>query len=130
MKTQDKVSWILRLGVAGEFFGHGVLALQGKASWIGWIEQMLGVSTETATNLLTAIGLTDIAVAVMVLFVPLPAILLWAAVWGFWTALLRPLVGESVWDFIERFANWAAPLALLVLGGWPKSLRTWFRPQK
>jgi hypothetical protein len=34
------------------------------------------------------------------------------AFWGFWTALVRPLVGMPIWDFIERFANWAAPLAL------------------
>jgi len=34
------------------------------------------------------------------------------AVWGFWTALVRPLVGMSWLDFVERGANWATPLAL------------------
>lgn len=119
--------WVLRVGVAGEFLGHGVFALQGKAAWIGWIEELVGVSTETATALLTAVGVADLATAVIVLFAPIPAVLLWAAAWGFWTALVRPLVGEPVWDFIERWANWATPLALMLLYGIPKNAREWFR---
>ena len=34
MTNEKKFEWILRIGVAGEFLGHGVLALQGKADWI------------------------------------------------------------------------------------------------
>jgi len=30
-------------------------------------------------------------------------------------------------EFIERFANWGAPLALLLLRGWPRSGREWFK---
>ncbi|KKW29410.1 MAG: hypothetical protein UY72_C0045G0006 [Candidatus Uhrbacteria bacterium GW2011_GWD2_52_7] len=129
MRDSSRVAWILRIGVAGEFFGHGLLAVQGKATWIGWIEQILHVDTSTATTLLTLIGISDILVAACVLFLPIPAILLWAAVWGFWTALVRPLVGESWLDFIERFANWAAPLALIVLNGWPKG-KGWIKIMK
>jgi hypothetical protein len=129
MNTTKALEWTLRLGVFGEFLGHGILAIGGKASWIGWIEQLLGVDTATATTLLLWIGAMDVAVAVMVLFwrrVP-RAVLLWAAVWGFWTALLRPIVGESIWDFVERWANWATPLALLFVYGWPKKSQEWWR---
>ncbi len=112
MTNEKKLEWLLRIGVAGEFLGHGVLALQGKKDWLGWISQMLGVSPETASTLLMLIGLFDILVAIIVLIKPVRPILLWAALWGFWTALVRPLVGQPIWDFIERFANWAAPLAL------------------
>ncbi|MCR4312463.1 MAG: hypothetical protein NUV56_04225 [Candidatus Uhrbacteria bacterium] len=129
MRDASRIAWILRVGVAGEFLGHGALAVQGKAAWIGWIEQMLNVGTDTATSLLTVIGLFDITIAAVVLFFPIPVILLWAAIWGFWTALLRPLVGESVWDFVERFANWTGPLALLLLYGLPKG-KNWFLPAK
>lgn len=129
-KRDSQISWVLRIGVAGEFVGHGVFALQGKAAWIGWIEQMLNVSTETATSLLTAIGAMDIVIGATILFIPIPAILLWATAWGFWTALIRPLVGEPIWDFVERWANWAAPLALILLSGWPKNAKTWFKVQK
>lgn len=120
------IQWILRLTVAGEFVGHGVFALQGKAQWVGWIEKMLSVSHSTAGQLLLLIGLSDFLVALIVLIRPIRIVLLWAALWGFWTALVRPLVGEPIWDFIERWANWGAPLALLMArGGFPKALKEW-----
>lgn len=125
---KNAAHWVLRIGVVGEFVGHGMFALQGKAQWVGWIVKMLGVSETSATSILHAIGAFDILTACIVLLVPIPAIFLWAAVWGFWTALLRPLVGESGWDFVERWANWAAPLAFLLMN-WPKkSLKAWFTP--
>ncbi|MBI2099849.1 MAG: hypothetical protein HYT48_00735 [Candidatus Vogelbacteria bacterium] len=112
MTNNKKLEWALRIGVAGEFLGHGLLAVGGKADWLGWISQMLGVSSETATTLLLLIGLMDVLVAIIVLVKPIRPVLLWATFWGFWTALVRPLVGQSWLDFIERFANWGAPLAL------------------
>lgn len=112
MTDNKKIEWILRVGVAGEFVGHGLLAIGGKADWVKWISQMTSVDASVASSLLLLIGLMDILVAVTVLFKPIPKILLWAAFWGFWTALVRPLVGQSWLDFIERFTNWAAPLAL------------------
>lgn len=112
MGNSKKIEWVLRIGVAGEFLGHGVLALQGKSQWIGWIEELLKVSTDTAGTLIMLIGVVDILVAAVVILRPINWVLLWAVFWGFWTALLRPIVGEPIWDFIERFANWAAPLAL------------------
>lgn len=112
MTNFKKLEWLLRLGVAGEFVGHGLLAIEGKKDWIGWISQMIHVDTSTATTLLLLIGISDLIVALIVLVKPINPVLLWAAAWGFWTALLRPLVGQSVLDFIERSANWAAPLAL------------------
>ena len=88
MTNTNKAIWALRIGVAGEFLGHGILAL---------------------------VGAMDILVALIVLFKPIKPILLWAIFWGFWTALVRPIVGQPIWDFIERFANWGAPLALFFL---------------
>ncbi|MBI4437767.1 hypothetical protein HY631_02345 [Candidatus Uhrbacteria bacterium] len=128
MRT-SALDWVLRLAVFGEFLGHGVFALQGKAAWIGWIEQILRVDTPTAITLLTLVGVVDILIAVLVLFwkrVP-RALLLWAAIWGLWTALVRPIVGEPFWDFVERSANWGAPLALLLSRGWPKSAKEWIK---
>ena len=112
---QKYLEWVLRIGVAGEFAGHGVFAIQGKKQWIGWIQQMTGVEVSPATQLMFLIGLLDITVALIVLVKPLKPVLLWATFWGFWTALLRPLVGEPIWDFVERWANWAAPLALFLV---------------
>lgn len=127
MTTNKAVEWVLRVGIFGEFLGHGVFALQGKAAWIGWIQQLTSADAVTAGQLLLAIGTVDILVAIIVLLRPIKLALLWAAFWGFWTALVRPLVGEPVWDFVERSANWAAPLALLLLLGMPKSGRDWLK---
>jgi len=122
-----KVEWVLRIAIAGEFLGHGVFALQGKAAWIAWFEKLAGISAGPAEQWLLAIGVADLLVALVVLVKPLRIVLLWAAIWGLWTALLRPLVGEPVWDFVERWANWGAPLALLLLLGWPRNWKAWFR---
>ena len=111
----NKAIWALRIGVAGEFLGHGVFAILGKADWIKWTEQLTGFDTGTATTFMLVVGLVDIALAILVLVKPIKPLLLWMAFWGFWTALVRPLVGLPVWDFIERFANWGAPLALYYL---------------
>ena len=112
MTNTKKLEWVLRVGVAGEFIGHGLLAIGGKQDWIGWIVKLTHVDAATATTLLLIIGISDLVVAVVVLVRPVSPVLLWAAFWGFWTALVRPLVGQSWLDFIERAANWAAPLAL------------------
>ncbi len=115
MTNTQKAIWALRIGVAGEFLGHGVLALQGKADWISWFAKFGVDSPETAATLLTIVGIMDLTVALVVLVKPIKPILLWAVFWGFWTALVRPIVGQPIWDFVERFANWGAPLALLLL---------------
>jgi len=121
------IEWILRISVAGEFIGHGVFAIQGKKAWIDWFSTFGISDSGTATQLLFLVGVADIALAILILIKPIRLALLWMAFWGFWTALLRPIVGEPIWDFIERWANWGAPLALLLLVGWPKSFKDWFK---
>ena len=125
MNNLKIVEWVLRIAVAGEFLGHGVFALQGKKAWIEWFS-VFGVSdANTAAQLLFLVGAVDVALAILVLVRPVRIALLWMAVWGFWTALLRPIVGEPIWDFVERWANWGAPAALLLLLGWPRNWREW-----
>lgn len=121
------IQWVLKISVAGEFIGHGVFALQGKKDWVAWFAKFGIGNPEVATNLLFLIGLMDILIALLVILRPVKIVLLWAAIWAFWTALVRPLVGMPAWDFVERWANWGAPLALLLIYGWPKSGREWFK---
>lgn len=106
---------VLKIAVAGEFLGHGVLALKHKAEWLGWFGVFGVENPSTAVTLLTLIGLADIAVALIVLFRPVKPVLLWAAFWGLATALVRPVVGQPIWDFVERLPNAGAPLALYFL---------------
>ena len=120
-----KIEWILRIAVFGTFLGHGVFALLGKQSWIPYFTSV-GISESTAIILLPLIGIMDILVAIFALVRPVRAVLIWATSWAFLTALIRPIAGESVWDFVERTANWTAPLALLYLRGLPKRWRELF----
>lgn len=126
MKNAKVVEWVLRIAVAGEFIGHGVFAMQGKPGWISYFEAV-GISAQAGRTLLPIIGYVDIALAILILVRPVNIALLWMAFWGFATALVRPLAGEPIWDFVERFANWGAPLALLLLKGWPKRGREWLQ---
>lgn len=124
MSKRKLIEWVLRIAVAGEFIGHGVFALQIKPGWIEYFTS-LGFSAETAATWLPLIGAMDLLLALIVLLRPIPVLVLWMAIWGFWTALLRPLAGEPIWDFVERWPNWGAPLALLLAVGWPRQWRAW-----
>lgn len=126
MHTTKAFEWVLRIAVAGEFIGHGVFALQQKAGWIKYFEAV-GFSADQALTLMPWIGAMDILLAIIVLVRPIRLGLLWMAFWGFWTALLRPIAGEPIWDFVERWANWGAPLALLLFYGWPRTTNEWWR---
>ncbi|MBI4094833.1 MAG: hypothetical protein HY435_01410 [Candidatus Liptonbacteria bacterium] len=127
MNNQKIIEWVLKIAVAGEFIGHGVFAVQGKKDWISWFAQFGVADPGIAKQLLLIIGIMDIALAILILVKPIRIALLWMVFWGFWTALLRPIVGMPVWDFVERWANWGAPLALLLLVGWPKSPKEWLK---
>ena len=76
---------------------------------------MVPVDATTTTSLLFAIGIIDILVAFSVLLKPHGLVLIYATIWAFMTALARiTTAGYPVWDFVERAANWAVPLVLLL----------------
>jgi|SRR3989344_2997035 len=124
-KNLKKIEWILRIGIFGTFLGHGIFALLIKQSWISYFTS-IGISEPTALILLPLIGIIDILVAIFALIKPIRVILIWAIFWAFLTALIRPISGEPIWDFVERTANWAVPLALLYLREFPKKLKEFF----
>lgn len=120
------IEWILRIAVAGEFLGHGMFALQGKEGWFKYFHAVGITAEQTIITVLLIVGTIDVALALLVLIRPIPIALLYMALWGLWTAMIRwPIGPDPVWDFVERWTNWGAPLALLVLIGWPKSVREW-----
>lgn len=126
-KNKKRVEWILRIALFGEFFGHGVFALQFKSRFLEMLTAFIGVTGNLANNILFGIGMLDIAVAILALVFPFRLMLIWASVWGFLTALARPIAGDPIWDFVERWANWGVPLALLYIRGFPKNLKELFR---
>lgn len=126
MDNVKKAIFILRIAVAGEFLGHGVFAIQAKEGWIKYFTA-LGFSFDFAVSALPVIGVVDVVSAFIVLVKPIRAVLLWMTLWGLWTAILRPIGGDPIWDFVERSANWGAPLAILVLRGFPRTLKELFQ---
>ena len=122
------IEWVLRIAVFGSFFGHGMFALQKKAGWFKYFEAVGITNPDTIGTLLVLVGIADVALALLILIRPVRSALLWMAVWGLWTAMIRWPVGpDPVWDFVERWANWGAPLALLLLVGWPKNWKEWLK---
>ena len=111
------IIWILKIGVFGIFLGHGIYAIQSNPKWIPFLE-IVGFSNKLAIQIMPYIGMLDILIAISVLIKPLRFILVWAILWAFLTALMRPIAGGSILDFIERAGNWVTPLALLLLLKW------------
>ena len=116
-KSFQVINWILKIGVFGIFFGHGIYAIQVNQVWIPFLEAV-GFSNNLAHQIMPFIGILDIIIAISVLIKPLRFILIWAVFWAFLTALMRPIAGGSIIDFIERSGNWATPLALFLLLKW------------
>jgi len=117
---------ILRVAVSLEFLGHGLVALSHRAAWMKYVA-IWGVRPDFIPTVMTVVGFLDLFLAFLVLARPVRLALVWMAFWGFFTATLRPLSGEPFVEFVERGANWGAPLALLILRGWPKSPRDLLR---
>ncbi len=111
MPKLQLIAWILRIGVACTFIGHGIFAFYVNESWIKYLETV-GFSTSQSIQLMPFIGVIDILVGLLVLIKPFRIVLLYAFFWTFATALIRPLSGEEIWMFVERASNFAAPLAL------------------
>ena len=108
------VIWILRIGVFGIFFGHGVFALKINEKWLSYLE-VVGIGEDMGLKLMPLIGGLDVVVALATLIKPWKPVLIWAVIWTFSTALIRPIAGEPIWAFVERAGNWATPLVLLLL---------------
>jgi len=140
---QTQLNWTLRITVALCFIGHGTWGLITKSGWLPFFASQ-GIEGELAWTLQRMIGAFDIVMALLLLWRPNRAILLWMFLWALWTAILRPLAGNldkpkpdevaegqwvveirkearpdktQTWEFWERAGNWGPPFMLLVMGG-------------
>ena len=122
-----KLEWLLRIGIASTFIGHGLAAYWLKPGFVdlivGTLDTFLGSDWRLAEEreklaiiLLPWIGRMDFLLAFLIL---LPTkyrktVALWMAIWGFVTATSRlTAFGVERWpDLIIRAANWGIPLLL------------------
>jgi hypothetical protein len=112
--TPYRISWILRVGASMEFIGHGALGIKGVAAWTSYFA-VVGIHRETALSLMPLVGYVDVAMGIALLLYPVRGVILYMAAWGLWTALLRPLAGESSWEAVERAGNFGALYALYLM---------------
>ena len=113
--------WVLRVGAALCFIGHGAFGFITKAAWLPYFG-VVGIPESTAYTLMPLVGAVDVMAGMAVLFAPRGLPLVYMAVWATWTALLRPLAGESFFETLERAGNYGVPLALMLLTAMPRRL--------
>lgn len=116
----------LRIGAFLCFVGHGAFGIITKRAWVPYFG-VVGIGSNTAYHLMPLIGLLDITMGCVMLLTPRPVVVYWMVAWAAWTALLRPLSGESVWEALERAGNFGVPAAVLAMIHQPKSLGGAFR---
>lgn len=108
-----------------EFIGHGMLGVGRVAAWTSYFA-VVGIGKPTALALMPWVGSLDVLLGLAVLFFPGRGVILYMAAWGLWTALLRPLAGESAWEAVERAGNYGVLGALFLLTE-GRGVRSWFR---
>jgi hypothetical protein len=119
-----KLQWILRVAVSLEFIGHGLFGIIGKESWLAYYD-VFGIPADLAWTLMPLTGAVDITLGVLVLLRPTRALIAYMAFWGLFTATLRPLADQGIWELVERSYNYGVPAALLLLYGIPNDRRGW-----
>jgi hypothetical protein len=102
------------------FIGHGAFGFITKAAWVPYFG-VVGIPATWAWRLMPIVGAIDVLAAMAVLFAPRGLPLAYMTVWATWTALLRPLSGESALGAVERAGNYGVPFALMVLTAMPRS---------
>ena len=127
VSAEEKVHFLLRLGVLGCFVGHGMWGVLGKQAWLPFFEVFF-IPDRIAVHLLPVVGAFDIAIGLWAFFAPMRAVLAWAAFWTFFTAFLRPSAGMGMSEFFERAGNFGIPLAFLLMVPPPATRRDWFEP--
>ena len=121
------ILWVLKIACGLNFIFHGAWGVVGKEAWIPFFG-FAGIGPESAEILQRLVGVMDIILGFIVLFMPTRWAILWIFLWAVWTASLRPLTGSAWWYFFERSGNYGPPLAFLLYAGWGTTIKDWLRP--
>ncbi len=127
--------WILRLLIAGTFFGHGLYAIgyyDVPSNYLQMVHNIFGFEPAIAERFLFAAGVLDMITVVGLLIPQLWRYLLYyAIIWGFMTAMARVVAywDSSIW--LESLDIWLnQSLIRLGHGGIPLVLWLLEREQK
>jgi hypothetical protein len=120
-----KIHWLFRLALFSEFVGHGAFGVLTKQAWAAYFT-LFGIPEAWSWRLMPVVGSVDIVLGTLTLMAPTRAALLYMTIWGFFTALLRPLAGEGWWEFFERAYNFGVPGLMLWMHSTGAACNTWF----
>jgi hypothetical protein len=122
-----RTEWCLRIGAAACFVGHGAFGILQKEGWVTYFA-IFGIERELARLLMPVVGAVDIAAGIAVLVSPRPIVLLYMSIWAAWTALLRPIAGESFFETLERAGNYGVPIVMIAMFGIRRDAMSWLAP--
>lgn len=112
MITEDLVqqlAWIMRFSIALLLVGHGGLGIWAqKKEWLNFFGSWQAAHW---------VGSGEVALGLAVLIKPARILLIFILGWKIATELLRPVVGQPIYQFIERGGDYALPIALFWLMG-------------
>jgi phosphohistidine phosphatase SixA len=126
MSRSSFVPWLLRIGVAMCFIGHGAFGILQKRDWLMFFNAF-GIPDTSALTLMPLVGSVDIAIGIAALVGAPRVVFAYGAFWCLFTAALRPLAGLSAGELFERAGNFGIPIAMLALTAgqsWLARIRT------
>jgi hypothetical protein len=121
MKRDSALYYILRITCAMCFIGHGSFGVITKPVWCNYFA-VFGIGKIASYQLMPIVGVVDILLGLILLFYPLRFAAVWLVIWGLFTAVLRPLSGESIGEVFERAGNYGTPFILLMLCSSPPAI--------
>ncbi len=113
-----KLAWITKVSIALLLVGHGGLGIwAAKQEWFDFLRWFGVTDSSHAVDLMIWVGVFEVVLGIAVLYRPLRSLLVFVLVWKLGTELLRPLVGQPNYQFVERAGDYVLPLALYWLAG-------------
>lgn len=107
------VHWVLRVSVWACFVGHGMFGIRQKVDWLVFYRSV-GFPDTVSFATMPLVGLMDITLGFLALLRPTRVVLMYTAFWGVFTGLMRPFVGMSFFEALERGGNYGPSVALLL----------------
>jgi hypothetical protein len=111
--ARTRLAWTLRLTTCTLLAGHAGLGLFAHKAMLARHYAALGIADPAA--LVPRIGLVEFLLAALVLMRPRPGLLFAICFWKIASEALFLIAGAPVWELIERFGSYTAPLALALL---------------
>jgi len=107
------VAWTLRLTTATLLAGHAACGAIVHKSLLRHQYSILW--PQAPADLVTWVGLFEFGLAAAVLWRPVRPLLIAICAWKLATESLFLVAGSPVWELVERFGSYTAPLALALL---------------